>query len=403
MKIDILTLFKDMYDGFLNTSIIKSARDRNLVDINVVDFREYSKDKHKKVDDTPYGGGAGMVLTCQPIFDAVKNLKSKKAKVILMTPQGVRYNQSIAKSLSKEEHLILICGHYEGFDERIRSICDMELSIGDYVLTGGELPSMVICDSVTRLIPGVIEPESYENDSFTNSLLDYPTYTKPREYEGMKVPDVLLSGDHKKIYEWRLKEQRKRTLERRPDIMKKYVLLRSTLKGNMTKEEFDGRIMNPKNNAKKIDVISVKNLKIVEEKFQENVTKKNIERHIQKLVSLVMRIMEESNDPDDDVLVLNEADRVRAIINNEYSKILGCDYYEVSAKNGSNISLIFEKMINKMIAIQIEKEKKEREEIAKMPKDKSISGATSTISNRKVRIANIPGRKSIRNKKKGCC
>lgn len=326
MKIDILTLFKDMYDGFLNTSIIKSARDRNLVDINVVDFREYSKDKHKKVDDTPYGGGAGMVLTCQPIFDAVKNLKSKNSKVILMTPQGVRYNQSIAKSLSKEEHLILICGHYEGFDERIRSICDMELSIGDYVLTGGELPSMVICDSVTRLIPGVIEPESYENDSFTNSLLDYPTYTKPREYEGMKVPDVLLSGDHKKIYEWRLKEQRKRTLERRPDIMKKYILLRSTLKGNMTKEEFDGRIMNPKNNAKKIDVISVKNLKIVEEKFQENVTKKNIERHIQKLVSLVMRIMEESDDPDDDVLVLNEADRVRAIINNEYSKILGPDF-----------------------------------------------------------------------------
>ena len=130
----------------------------------------------------------------------------------------------IAKSLSKEEHLILICGHYEGFDERIRSICDMELSIGDYVLTGGELPSMVICDSVTRLIPGVIESESYENDSFTNSLLDYPTYTKPREYEGMKVPDVLLSGDHKKIYEWRVEEQKKRTLERRPDIMKKYIL-----------------------------------------------------------------------------------------------------------------------------------------------------------------------------------
>ena len=219
MKIDILTLFKDMYDGFLNTSIIKSARDRNLVDINVVDFREYSKDKHKKVDDTPYGGGAGMVLTCQPIFDAVKNLKSKNSKVILMTPQGVRYNQSIAKSLSKEEHLILICGHYEGFDERIRSICDMELSIGDYVLTGGELPSMVVMDSVIRLIDGVINENSLMTESFNDGLLDYPNYTKPVEYRGMKVPEVLLSGHHQNIAKYRHEEQIRLTKENRPDLL----------------------------------------------------------------------------------------------------------------------------------------------------------------------------------------
>ena len=326
MVIDVLTLFPNMYDNFLTESIIKRAIDNGKVKVNIHNIRDYTVYNNKQVDDYPFGGGGGMVLMCDPIFRAIDALKDDDAFVIMMTPGGVVYKEKIAYDLSLKKHLILLCGHYEGFDERIKTIVDMEISIGDFVLTGGEIPSMVVMDSVIRLIPGVINISSLTSESFNDNLLDYPNYTKPVEYRGMKVPDVLLSGDHKKIYEWRVKEQKKRTLERRPDIMKKYVLLRSTLKGNMTKEEFDGRIMNPKNNAKKIDVISVKNLKIVEEKFQENVTKKNIERHIQKLVSLVMKIMEESDDPDDDVLVLNEADRVRAIINNEYSKILGPDF-----------------------------------------------------------------------------
>ena len=325
MKIDILTLFPEMYDGFLNTSIIKSAVDRKLVKIKTTNIRDYSQDKHKKVDDTPYGGGSGMVLMCQPIFDAVKDLKKKNSKVILMTPQGVKYNQKIAYNLSKEEHLILVCGHYEGFDERIRSLCDMELSIGDYVLTGGELPSMVVTDSVVRLIDGVIDEGSHLNDSFNDDKLDYPTYTKPREYEGMKVPDVLLSGDHKKIDEWRKEESTKRTKERRPDLIKKLVLIRSTLKGNISIEKLRGYTLNPKNNAKRTDVISVKNLRIIEESFSENIARKNIERKVQKLLILIMKVLD-TEDPDDDFLVLDEADRIKSLLMNEYVKVLGEDY-----------------------------------------------------------------------------
>ena len=203
IRIDILTLFPSMFDGFLNESIINRAIKRNLVQINVINFRDYTLDPHGKVDDTPYGGGAGMVLTPQPIFDAVEDLKTENTKVILLTPDGKTYNQEMAYSYSKEEHIILICGHYEGFDERIRTLADSEISIGDYVLTGGEIPSMVITDSITRLIDGVIEKESHEYDSFNNNLLDYPTYTKPRDFRGMKVPDVLLCGEHKVIVKYR--------------------------------------------------------------------------------------------------------------------------------------------------------------------------------------------------------
>ena len=203
IRIDILTLFPSMFDGFLNESIINRAIKRNLVQINVINFRNYTLDPHGKVDDTPYGGGAGMVLTPQPIFDAVEDLKTENTKVILLTPDGKTYNQEMAYSYSKEEHIILICGHYEGFDERIRTLADSEISIGDYVLTGGEIPSMVITDSITRLIDGVIEKESHEYDSFNNNLLDYPTYTKPRDFRGMKVPDVLTSGNHKEIEKYR--------------------------------------------------------------------------------------------------------------------------------------------------------------------------------------------------------
>ena len=225
MKIDILTLFPEMFDGFKSESIIKRAIEDKKVEINTCNFRDFSKNKHKKVDDTPYGGGVGMVLMCQPIFDAVESLKKKNSKVILLSPQGKKYEQKMAYDLAKEEHLIFICGHYEGFDERIKTICDEEISIGDYVLTGGELPAMVITDSIVRLIPGVIDEESHINDSFNNNLLDYPTYTKPRDYKGIKVPDVLLSGDHKKIDEWRKNKQLKITSEKRPDLIKHKVTL----------------------------------------------------------------------------------------------------------------------------------------------------------------------------------
>jgi tRNA (guanine37-N1)-methyltransferase len=220
MKIDILTIFPKMFDNIFNESIIKRAIESNKVKISIVDFREYSKDPHKKVDDTPYGGGAGMVLTPQPIFDCVESLKTEYSKVLLLTPDGVQYKQKIAYDLSKEKHLIIICGHYEGFDERIRSLADYEISIGDYVLTGGEIPAMVLVDSIVRLIPGVINEQSHLEDSFNdNYLLDYPTYTKPRVFRNMEVPEVLVSGDHAKIAAWRKEQSIKKTKERRPDLM----------------------------------------------------------------------------------------------------------------------------------------------------------------------------------------
>lgn len=220
MKIDVLTLFPDMFNGVFDESIIKRALNNGLVEINIHNIRDYSKDPHKKVDDTPYGGGAGMVLMCQPIFDAVNALRSDESKVILLTPSGKLYKQSMTIDLSLEKHLIIICGHYEGFDERIKTICDMEISIGDYILTGGEIPCMVLIDSITRLIDGVIRKESYENESFTDNLLDYPTYTKPRTYEGLSVPDVLVNGDHEKINKWRYEQQIRLTEKNRPDLLK---------------------------------------------------------------------------------------------------------------------------------------------------------------------------------------
>ena len=221
MKIDILTIFPHMFDNIFKESIIKRAIENKRVEIRIVDFREYSKDPHKKVDDTPYGGGAGMVLTPDPIFSCVDSLKDEDTKVILLTPDGEQYKQKKAYELSKEKHLIIICGHYEGFDERIRTLADLEISIGDYVLTGGEIPAMVLVDSVVRLIPGVINEKSHLEDSFNeNYLLDYPTYTKPRVYRGMEVPKVLVSGNHEKINAWRQEQSLKKTKERRPDLLK---------------------------------------------------------------------------------------------------------------------------------------------------------------------------------------
>lgn len=211
MKIDILTLFPLMFDGFLKESIIKRAIDKNKVTINIHNIRDYSLQKNKKVDDYPFGGGAGMVLMCQPIFDAVNSLKNEDSVVILTVPDGKLLNQELSINLSKFKHLIIICGHYEGFDERIKNIVDYEISIGKYILTGGELPSMVITDSVVRLLDGVINDESLKNESFNNNLMDYPNYTYPVNYKGLKVPDVLLSGHHKNIEEYRYNEQVKKT------------------------------------------------------------------------------------------------------------------------------------------------------------------------------------------------
>ena len=219
MRIDILTLFPRMFDGFFTEFIFKRAIENKKVTINIYDFREYSKDPHGKVDDTPYGGGPGMVLCPQPIFDCIKSIRTDDSFVIMLTPEGKVYNQEMALNLKNKKHLILLCGHYEGFDERIKSICDMFISVGDFILTGGEIPSMLITDSIVRLLDGVIEKESLETESFNNKLLDYPTYTKPQVYEGMEVPKVLLSGDHKKIAEYRKQEQIKKTKELRPDLM----------------------------------------------------------------------------------------------------------------------------------------------------------------------------------------
>lgn len=218
MKIDILTIFPEMFTGFINTSIIKRAIDDKKVEIKIYNFRDYSLDKHNRVDDYPYGGGAGMVLQCEPIFRCIDEILTKDSKVIMMSPAGRVFKQQVAVDLSKEKHLIILCGHYEGFDERIKTLVDMELSIGDYVLTGGEVPAMAVTDAIVRLIPGVISQDSLVSESFNDGMLDYPTYTRPEVFRGMKVPEVLLSGDHKKIEEYRQSERIRRTKEAREDI-----------------------------------------------------------------------------------------------------------------------------------------------------------------------------------------
>ena len=217
MKINILTLFPEFFSTFKNQSIIGRAVKNNLIEINVINIRDFCFDKHKQADDIPFGGEGGMVMKPEPLFRA---LEQCQGKVIYTSPQGVTFNQKLALDLKEEGELTIIAGHYEGIDERvINEKVDMEISIGDYVLTGGEIPAMVIVDTISRLIPGVIKKSSYENDSFFNGLLDYPQYTRPAEYQGLKVPDVLISGNHKKIKEWRIKESLKRTYLRRPDLL----------------------------------------------------------------------------------------------------------------------------------------------------------------------------------------
>lgn len=219
MKIDILTLFPEMFDGFINTSIIKRAIEKEIIQVNLINFRDYSPLNNKQVDDTPYGGGAGMILRCEPIFECLDSIDTEDAHIILLSPEGTKYKQDVAKRLKEHKHLIIICGHYEGFDERIKTRVDEVISIGDYILTGGEIPAMAITDSVARLLPGVITKASLDDESFNDNLLDYPTYTKPAEYRGLKVPDVLVSGNHKLINEYRKNMKIEKTKALRPDLM----------------------------------------------------------------------------------------------------------------------------------------------------------------------------------------
>lgn len=357
MRIKVLSLFPKMFDGILNESIIKRAIDDKKVNIDVIDLRSYSKDKHNKVDDTIYGGGAGMLIKCEPIFDAIDDLKTKNTKVIMLSPDGVKYNQEKAYELSKEKNIILLCGHYEGFDERINTVVDEKISIGDYVLTGGEIPAMAIIDSVTRLLPGVINEESHLNDSFNNDLLDYPQYTKPKEYRGMKVPDVLLSGDHKKIDEWRREEQIKKTKKQRPDLLKeseeektsdedlikteeekentetkrkqigKYTLIDDKSKKKIENIEInDGYDFKPKNKIEKDDLASISKVVLVEPEFIETIAKKNINKKLNILLKQIAIVLNDETDDEGADYVLGEIDRLASLVMGNYSKYLTKEY-----------------------------------------------------------------------------
>ena len=244
MKIDILTIFPSMFEGFVSNSIIKRAIEKEVVSINIIDIRPFSNDKNKRVDDYPIGGGAGMIMKCQPVLDCLKSIKKENSKVILMSPRGKTFNQTIAHDLvNKEEHLNFICGHYEGLDERINKHVDMFLSIGDYILTGGELASMVISDALVRLIDGAIKNESTSDESFENGLLEYPQYTFPRVYEDDEVPAILFTGNHEAIRKYRLKESLKITKENRNDLLENRKFTKEELK---LLKEIEEKEENPK-------------------------------------------------------------------------------------------------------------------------------------------------------------
>jgi tRNA (guanine37-N1)-methyltransferase len=221
MKIDVLTLFPAMFAGPLDESIVKRARDAGLLDLKIHNLRDWTHDRHKTVDDRPFGGGPGMLLKPEPLFEAIESLKREKTRVILLSPAGRQFNQAIAHELAQQEDLLLVTGHYEGFDGRVQEkLADDELSIGDYVLTNGALPAMVVIDAVTRLLPGALgDDESSHDESFSHGLLEYPQYTRPAEFRGMKVPDVLVSGHHAEIEKWRREQAKLRTKEQRPDLL----------------------------------------------------------------------------------------------------------------------------------------------------------------------------------------
>ncbi len=230
MKIDIITIFPDMVKSALNESIMRRALGLGLAEVNVIDLRDYSLSKHKKVDDTPYGGGAGMLLQFPPLYEALEVLKKENTKVIITSPRGKTFNQKMAEDFSKLDHIIILAGHYEGFDERIYHYVDEEVSVGDYVLTGGELPALIMTDAIVRLQEDVIKKESHENDSFSNGLLEHPHYTKPATYKGHEVPEVLRNGNHQEIAKWRHYEALKQTYIKRKDLLEKYELSKEDMK-----------------------------------------------------------------------------------------------------------------------------------------------------------------------------
>ena len=230
MKITILTLFPEMFDGFMTNSIIKRAISKGIVDIKIVNIRDYTKDKYHRVDSAPVGGGAGLIMKCQPIIDALNDNKGESSKTIMLSPRGNTYNQAKARELSKLDDIILLCGHYEGIDERVNKYVDEQISIGDYILTGGELGSMIISDSIIRLLDGAIAEESISVESFDDDLLEYPQYTEPYEYNGDKIPDILYSGNHQAIDKWRKKKSLLLTKEHRPDMFEKHILTKQEKK-----------------------------------------------------------------------------------------------------------------------------------------------------------------------------
>lgn len=234
MRFDVLTLFPDMFRAVLGDSIIKKATEKGLIELNFIDIRDYTNNKHKKVDDYPYSGGGGMLMAAQPVYDAYQSIVADldyKPLTIYMSPQGKVFNQKMAVDLSKYEHIVLLCGHYEGIDQRVLDmIVDMEISIGDFVLTGGEIPAMAVIDSVCRMIPGVLASESsYENESHFSGLLEYPQYTRPEEFMGVRIPDVLISGHHAKIDEWKREQSLKNTYLKRPDLLEKAELTKKDI------------------------------------------------------------------------------------------------------------------------------------------------------------------------------
>lgn len=338
MKIDILTLFPAMFDGFLTESIIKRAIQNKKIEISINNLRDYSTNKHKQVDDTPYGGGSGMVLMCEPIFNAIEHLSKDDTKVVLMTPQGIPFNQKMAYHLSEEKHLVMICGHYEGFDERIRSIVDYEISIGDYILTGGELPAMVVADAVTRLVDGVIEKESHQKESFNDNLLDYPTYTKPQEFKGMAVPEVLLSGNHAEIEKWRETERIIKTMEMRPDLLKHhhaFTLHRDTKSGEVVYKEYlkmDGFQIMPRNNAKRQELCSVTKMIIVKPSFADKVIRLKIDKKMKNFFNRYYHVMNDEDDSDDSSQVINEILKYQNFIINNYLKYTDDKYVDMTLK-----------------------------------------------------------------------
>jgi len=361
MKIDFLTLFPNMYDGFLSESIISRAVTNKKVEINIHNFRDYSKDVHKKTDDTPYGGGSGMVLMCQPIFDCVNSIKTEKSKVIMLTPDGETFNQEMAYDLASESHLIFLAGHYEGFDERIKSIVDREVSIGDYVLTGGELPSMVMADAIIRLVPGVILEDSHLKESFNNDTLDYPTYTKPRVFAGMEVPEVLLNGDHKKIENFREESSLMKTLEKRPDIdLKKGISNFYVVRDNKSKEVFyvefekmTGYDITPKNKIPSKDMIKVSKMILVKPSLIEKLLRKKIDIKIQHLFNRIFSFLETDGNIEGTNLLLDETDHLAVLVRNNYSEFLGDEEIKETLRKLSILSQELKK--NQLMHFDMEK------------------------------------------------